>query len=190
MQLKRYAGKGVRRWPARRFLPRYQKMDQDENQEITTEEYLGGDEEFTRLDFDKDGLLTPQEVRRGVPTGIALIYRMKWIDSNGDDGIGKEEWTAVYTRLDVEKKQSITREMLRELLSESTSDEGNIAISTLVLKHFSHFDRNRDGAIEEGEWQERFETMDFIEPQGLLTTDKLRSSIGRQPGLDAQKDNR
>ena len=165
-------------------------MDQDENQEITTEEYLGGDEEFTRLDFDKDGLLTPQEVRRGVPTGIALIYRMKWIDSNGDDGIGKEEWTAVYTRLDVEKKQSITREMLRELLSESTSDEGNIAISTLVLKHFSHFDRNRDGAIEEGEWQERFETMDFIEPQGLLTTDKLRSSIGRQPGLDAQKDNR
>ena len=190
VQLKRYAGKGVRRWPARRFLPRYQKMDQDENQEITTEEYLGGDEEFTRLDFDKDGLLTPQEVRRGVPTGIALIYRMKWIDSNGDDGIGKEEWTAVYTRLDVEKKQSITREMLRELLSESTSDEGNIAISTLVLKHFSHFDRNRDGAIEEGEWQERFETMDFIEPQGLLTTDKLRSSIGRQPGLDAQKDNR
>lgn len=184
--LRRELGAGVRSRPFRDFPPRFQQMDQDGDESISAEEFQGGEEEFARLDRDGDGLLTVQEVRYGVPTVFALIYRMEAIDTDASETISFDEWHHVLESLDSTGDGKFDRDELRAVASSEEGEPTRPILARMVLEHFSHFDRDRDGNVTKTEWQKQFMLFDQA-PRGELTPEELRGGVRRHAVLDAQQ---
>jgi hypothetical protein len=87
---------------------------------IKRKDFKGPPEIFDRLDRNHDGLLKKDDfdwspmslyARAGMPSG----YWFRWIDTNSNGRISRDEWNAFFTKI-AGKKGYVTRDDLREAL--------------------------------------------------------------------------
>ena len=74
---------------------RMKRFDSDGDGKVTREEFRGSERMFDRFDKDNDGVITQDEVRR---RGSDSLQRAA--DSDKDGKVSKEEWTALFDRMD------------------------------------------------------------------------------------------
>jgi hypothetical protein len=168
-------GRGNSAGGGNEFSPRLASFDGNQDMQIDRSEFTDGDEEFTRMDADGDGIVTPREAHNTAPFYFDLLALFDKVDSNGDGNLVIEEWHAVFNQLDADDSRTLTREELR------TTRENPFA--ALVLGHFSHFDLNPkpagDQAIDVGEWGLDFDRMDAkILRNDQVTADEIKASMG------------
>lgn len=148
-------------------------MDQDEDNRISREEFVGAAEEFARIDEDEDGALTPDETALASTFPLALLDEFDEADSDGDGELGIEEWDAAFKQADADGNRVLSQEELRQV-------EGTV-LTSLVLAYFGHFDSApRDGSVIIIEWQAAFQRMDQINPNGKATPREIEASVGQR----------
>ena len=124
-----------RRWSGRgsRAIP---TLDKNGDGKISKEEFPGNPAGFERLDADKDGFITLEEIAwiNGGAGGGTAGERFKTLDKNGDGKISKEEFPgrpAGFERLDADKDGFLTP---AELALGSASGQDEAALN-LPLDH-------------------------------------------------------
>ena len=97
---------------------RWRKLDQDNDGKISRSEWQRNGQAFDRMDADKDGFLTKEELR-----SAAREFRgrhrngLKEMDTDADGNISRSEWKGkeeMFNRLDANHDGLLTREELRE----------------------------------------------------------------------------
>src|SRR5262249_32476071 len=90
------------------------------DQSLQRKDFKGPPEIFDRLDRNHDGLLKKDDfdwspmslyARAGMPSG----FWFRWIDTNSNGRISRDEWNAFFTKI-AGKKGYVTRDDLREAL--------------------------------------------------------------------------
>lgn len=97
---------------------RWKQMDQDSDQRISRSEWKGSSDAFDRLDADKDGFLTRQELRSKVKDARDKRGRnFRGMDENNDGSISRSEWKGndeAFHRLDANNDGVLSRDELRK----------------------------------------------------------------------------
>lgn len=93
----------------------FKKMDTNGDQKVAREEWRGQAEGFDKLDADKDGFLTREELGQGIKD--QGVKALKQLDANSDGKIAREEWTRNargFDRLDTNGDGFLTADELRQ----------------------------------------------------------------------------
>ena len=97
---------------------RWKRLDQDNDGRISRSEWQRNDQAFDRMDADKDGFLTKEELH-----SVAREFRAKRrsrlreMDADADGNISRSDWKGkeeIFNRLDANKDGMLTRDELRE----------------------------------------------------------------------------
>ena len=158
---------------------RFRGMDRNGDGRITRGEWRGNDNSFDNHDWNRDGVLSGEEVRpggrRGEDDDDRWTSRFDRLDLNDDGFLSRSEWTGddrVFERLD---RNNDGRLSLNELRSRDF-DRGD-----LLDERFRESDLNRDGRLSLSEWwgrDEAFERLDRNNDGYLSRTEVL------SPGRD------
>ena len=141
---------------------RFRAMDQDLDGVITRSEWRGSTQSFDVHDWNRDGVLSGEEVRPGARRqqpwpadpgdGAAqdsqlsdwTPSRFRDLDHNQDERITRDEWhfdVELFRRVDIDRNGSISR---REFLGLGADDDRD--------NRFRDLDVNGDGRIARAEW--------------------------------------
>ena len=113
---------------------RGKKLDQDNDGRISRSEWPRNEQGFERMDADKDGFLTKEELRSAAREFLEKPgSRLRQMDTDADGNISRGEWKGkeeIFNRLDANKDGVLTRDELREArrqhrLSSPRSNQGN-----------------------------------------------------------------
>jgi hypothetical protein len=96
---------------------RWQQLDKDGNGSISRDEWARDPQTFDRLDANKDGVLSREELGQAVQQRIRQRADDRWkrLDKDGNGSISREEWPRnpeAFDRLDTNKDGLLTREEL------------------------------------------------------------------------------
>ena len=98
-------------------VERWKKLDQDNDGRISRSEWLRNEQAFDRMDSDKDGFLTKEELR-----SAAREFRgrhrngLREMDADADGAISRSEWKGkeeMFNRLDANSDGVLSRDELR-----------------------------------------------------------------------------
>lgn len=135
-----------RRWGHRRWK-KMAKIDQNNDGQISKSEWRGSAEDFDRVDDDRNGFLTPLEIRE---------YRFEQMDVNRDGRITRSEWhgrESTFDALDLNKNGVLKPS---EYLNPAQTGLGT----------FASLDVNRSGRIERSEWRGSASEFDRLDRGG------------------------
>jgi Ca2+-binding EF-hand superfamily protein len=96
---------------------RWQRLDKDGNGSISRDEWVRDPQTFDRLDANKDGVLSREELGQAVQQRIRQRADDRWkrLDKDGNGSISREEWPRnpeAFDRLDTNKDGLLTGEEL------------------------------------------------------------------------------
>jgi Ca2+-binding EF-hand superfamily protein len=128
-RVRKVAGAGLRQ--------RFGAMDTDGDGKLSRAEFRGPAPLFDRLDADKDGFVSREEVARGLPGPATparpapgqLGPRFKAMDKDGDGKVSRDEFTgrpAMFRRLDADNDGFITAEEVRAFARANAAAKGEI----------------------------------------------------------------
>jgi len=100
-----------------RVRERWLRHDKDKNGSISRDEWVRDPQLFDRLDANKDGALSTDELSQAVRQRVRERGDDRWkrLDKDGNGSISREEWPRnpeVFDRLDTNKDGILTREEL------------------------------------------------------------------------------
>jgi Ca2+-binding EF-hand superfamily protein len=192
------AGQNSRRAVAIRFAD----MDTNNDRVITRQEWRGSDRSFEVHDWNRDGILSGEEVRQGgrrpqeqnAPGAFESAdqeYTFNdWtargfttLDHNRDGRVTRDEWhfdMESFRRADHNRDGWLSR---AEFLGDDNQDDDR-------ADRFAYLDTNNDGRISRAEWHgtaERFDALDDNR-DGLLTRTEVRGGNEPPPDLFASVD--
>ena len=144
---------------------RYQAMDTNNDGVITRDEWRGTDRAFRNEDWNGDGLLSGEEVRRGARRqnwsqdwnrdgrvdnmDIQISQRFRGYDMNNDNRVARSEWPGdarLFTRLDTTRDGYLS-------IQEYTRGGGFVLDAQGGPSFgFSNIDMNDDGWVTRSEW--------------------------------------
>ena len=144
---------------------RYESMDSDRDGTITRSEWRGTDRAFRNEDWNGDGVLSGDEVRRGARRqnwsqdwnrdgrvdnlDNQITQRYRGYDMNSDNRVGRSEWPGdarLFTRLDTNRDGYVT-------IQEYTRGSGFVLDAQGGPSYrFSNIDMNNDGWVTRSEW--------------------------------------
>lgn len=153
---------------------KYRLMDDNDDCVVTEKEWWGGEESFRKRDWNSDGVLSGEEVRRGNKETNPYKMSFQELDRDQDNYISSSEWKG---------SQSKFRKLDR-------NDDGRLSsqeFSALREKHdkekkdkrvdqFDVIDENNDDFISRDEWhgnRESFDKLD-VNNDGRLTPKEFR----------------
>jgi hypothetical protein len=151
---------------------RYQAMDTNKDGVITRNEWRGTDRAFRNEDWNGDGVLSGDEVRRGARRqnwsqdwnrdgrvdnlDSQIFQRFRGYDTNNDNRVARSEWPGdqpLFTRLDTSRDGYLS-------IQEYTQGGGFVLDAQGGPSfRFSNIDANNDGWIARSEWN--MSTADF-----------------------------
>ena len=157
------------------------RLDADGNGTISRQEWLNAaGARFDRLDANKDGVLTPDEMARGKRRGPPGQRQFSRMDTNGDGEISSSEFSAahpnapadLFSKLDTNKDGQLSSSELRGLRQQMAT--------VMRQKTIERLDTNHDGSLSLAELQaaypnmtaEKFNRLDR-NGDGQLTADEL-----------------
>ncbi|MFN4181791.1 MAG: EF-hand domain-containing protein [bacterium] len=161
-----------------RFLGFLQRLDKDQNQVITREEFTAGWEElFTFLDTNKDGVLSEADKPQEGKEMVWLKQKFLEWDTNRDGTVSREEFPGrpvMFEKLDANGDGFITpeeHEKAMEQFREKAQQWGK--------QMWERADTNKDGKISREEFRgppQAFEKLD-ANKDGFLTQDEVRERL-------------
>lgn len=180
---------------------RFANMDDNGDGVITRREWRGNARAFDAHDWNRDGILSGDEVRQGARRNPAGAQTEPWepaaggppfsdwtaegferLDDNGDGRIARAEWrfdAGTFRRADRDGSGWLSRaEFLGEVPDARRADR------------VARLDTNGDGRVSRAEWNgtaERFRALDRNR-DNLLTRDELRDGAEPPPDLFASVD--
>jgi len=200
------------------LLQRFQAIDKDRDGKISRAEFPGQPPLFERLDADKDGFLTKEEIvkeQEAARAGFAA-ERLKAMDKDGDGKISRQEFQGpepAFDRLDANGDGFLTKEELARFSApaannqsgqrkpEAKGTENKQALSPDQTKsgaaefgpRLKAMDKDGDGKISRAEFQGREAMFDRLDSNkdGFLTNDeaaKLPQRLGAQRFKALDKD--
>ena len=97
---------------------RWKKLDQDNDGRISRSEWQRNEQAFDRMDADKDGFLTKEELRLAVREFRGKHRNgLREMDADADGNISRSEWKGkeeTFKRLDTNNDGLLSRDELRE----------------------------------------------------------------------------
>jgi hypothetical protein len=150
---KQEKGKGNGKQKAKQAGAQKSRSDKAHDRVVSRDEWRGEAELFDRLDSNRDGYLSEDEIRAGRGD---IAYRLREMDTNGDGRISRSEWTgdsARFDQLDRNRDGYLSEddfggrarqgEWTDERRYDRREDRGG---------RFKGLDRNGDGRITRDEW--------------------------------------
>lgn len=144
---------------------RYQSMDTNNDGVITRDEWRGTDRSFRNEDWNGDGRLSGDEVRRGARRqdwsqdwnrdgrvdnmDSQIAQRFRGYDMNSDSRVGRSEWPGdarLFARLDTTRDGYLTIQEYTRGGGFTLDAQGGPSF------RFSNIDRNSDGWVTRSEW--------------------------------------
>ena len=134
---------------------RFQGMDTNGDGRVTRREWRGNSQSFDQHDWNRDGVLSGQEVRpggsRNDPRATGddddrRIDRFERLDRNNDGYLSTSEWSRdarLFDRLDRNNDRRVSRSEFQN----RDFDRGDIR-----EERFAEMDGNRDGRLSRSEW--------------------------------------
>ncbi len=195
----------------------YERLDRDGDGQITRREWRGNMQEFRNRDWNRDGVLTGDEIygrrnngrrddgmrNRSANQGDRAIDKL---DQNRSGAVEGYEWpynANVFHQLDRNRDSQLTQDELRNISQATLNDldknrDGRIDDSEWPggFAQFERLDQNNDGRVSAneyyergGEWQRRgrFDNWD-TNRDGRLTRSEWQSSDALFRRLDANRD--
>jgi Ca2+-binding EF-hand superfamily protein len=186
---------------------RFANMDRNRDGVITRTEWNGSDRSFEVHDWNRDGVLSGDEVRIGARRQQGTVqeptfdsaYRDyefdDWtergftsLDHNRDGRITRDEWhfnLDGFRRADHNGDGSVTR---REFLDEDAEDDD-------LDDELAYVDRDGDGRITRSEWHGSLQAFDRLDGNrdGVLSGTEVRGNVPTPDlftSLDVNRDNR
>jgi Ca2+-binding EF-hand superfamily protein len=159
------------------------KMDQDGDQRVLRQEFLGPGQKFSKIDANQDGYLTLDEFmaarkrgaakpklpngqaggpsKGGAPNPKMIVQKM---DKNGDGKLSKTEFRGPkkkFAKLDADKDGFVTKAELASIMAKRPAGGGNPGGPSgsgqqkkpSMSERFAQMDSNGDGNVEESEWR-------------------------------------
>jgi Ca2+-binding EF-hand superfamily protein len=185
---------------------RFASMDGNRDGVITRKEWNGSDRSFQVHDWNRDGILSGEEVRPGAqrpnandeefdysereyPYADWTARGFSTLDHNRDNRITRDEWhfdVEMFRRADRNRDNVLSR---AEFLGEDNQDDDR-------GDRFDYLDTNNDGRVSRAEWHgtaERFDALDDNR-DGMLTRVEARGTSEPPTDLftsvDVNRDNR
>lgn len=181
---------------------RFNGLDRDGDGVIARSEWRGNDRSFQNHDWNRDGVLSGDEIRSALVSADARDQqswagatdwtedRFSTLDRNRDGRLSQTEWNGdrwLFGRIDangdrvVSRREFLGLEYASEPWTRSGSDDD--AGAEDVPGRFEQFDRNDDGVITMNEWprSERAFRQRDADRSGAIERDELPAA-GQQQG--------
>ncbi|MEQ1759659.1 MAG: phycobilisome rod-core linker polypeptide [Vicinamibacterales bacterium] len=176
----RFCGAGVTAPP--NTSTRFPGMDRDRNGTVTREEWNGSAQSFNVHDWNRDGVLSGDELRTGVSRGARNtadddfdpFEPQEWsrddftrLDRNRDNRIAASEWyydAESFRRTDSDRNGFLSLSEFTTPLDDDRSDR------------FEDLDVNRNGRVERGEWHGTYDAFQWLDRNrdGMLSPTEVR----------------
>lgn len=170
--------------PEQRWQQMLERFDENNDGQISADEFKGPERVFTMLDQDGDGLITQAEATRfrglGRPdrdwgnraAGLEMMLRR--CDEDGDGRVTRDEWPGrdeMFDRLDADGDGFITAEDVAAIRQQPRPQRMNPAQILLRV-----LDKNGDGQVSNSEWTDFFASAD-TDGDELLSYEELFTQL-------------
>jgi len=170
---------------------RFRGLDRDGDGVVTRAEWRGSDQSFSQHDWNRDGVLSGDEIRSASlnserdETGLwdgAVDWtenRFAALDRNRDGRLNQNEWNvnaALFAHVDANHDGTVSRREFLGLEYDSSPDWGQRDEDDPdTSERFEQLDRNRDGVVTMNEWprtERAFQRRD-VDRSGAIEPDEL-----------------
>ncbi|HKH44079.1 MAG TPA: hypothetical protein VKM72_05380 [Thermoanaerobaculia bacterium] len=175
---------------------RFEGMDTNRDGRVTRSEWRGNDRSFDNHDWNRDGVLSGNELRPGQNRGQnrenrtwndTWNERFERLDRNNNGYISTSEWTRdqrLFDRLDVNNDNRLSRSELMSLARQRQASWD---------QQFTEMDVNRDGRLSRREWQrddDLFERLDRNNDGYIVRTELVSRDFDRDDDRNTSWDQR